>query len=56
MPYPQDANVITRDYFDSLLVEMRHIDGEKPDTAITLFGHAFSTPIATAALSHLGNT
>lgn len=49
----QDSNQITRDYFDSLLIEMRHIDSEIPDTKIKLFGQQFSMPIATAALSHL---
>ena len=52
----QDSNQITRDYFDSLLIEMRHIDSEIPDTKIKLFGQQFSMPIATAALSHLNNT
>ena len=51
-----DSNQITREYFDSLLVEMRHIDSRLPDTHITLFGQRFSMPIATAALSHLNNT
>ena len=51
-----DSNLITREYFDSLLLEMRHIDSVIPDTAITLFGETFQMPIATAALSHLGNT
>lgn len=51
-----DSNRITRDYFDSLLIEMRHIDSKLPDTHITLFGQRFSMPIATAALSHLNNT
>ncbi len=48
-----DANRITREYLDSLLIEMRHIGAVLPDTSFTLFGHTFSTPIATAALSHL---
>ena len=52
----QDSNQITRDYFDSLMIEMRHIDSEIPDTRIKLFGQQFSMPIATAALSHLNNT
>lgn len=39
--------------FDSLLIEMRHIDGKKPDTAFTLYGERFRTPVMTAALSHL---
>lgn len=33
-----DSNRITREYFDSLLLEMRHLDGRKPDTAFTLYG------------------
>ena len=49
----QDSNQITRDYFDSLLIEMRHIDSAIPDTEIRLLGQEFSMPIATAALSHL---
>ena len=52
----QDSNQITREYFDSLLIEMRHIDSEIPDTSIRLFGQEFSMPIATAALSHLNGT
>jgi isopentenyl diphosphate isomerase/L-lactate dehydrogenase-like FMN-dependent dehydrogenase len=53
--YPGDANKITREYFDSLLIEMRHIDAVLPDTRLQLFGETFSTPIMTAALSHLNN-
>jgi isopentenyl diphosphate isomerase/L-lactate dehydrogenase-like FMN-dependent dehydrogenase len=53
--WPGDANRITREYFDSLLIEMRHIDAKLPDTALNLFGETFSTPIMTAALSHLNN-
>ncbi|MCM1569053.1 MAG: alpha-hydroxy-acid oxidizing protein [Roseburia sp.] len=52
----KDSNQITRDYFESLLVEMRHIDAVKPDSAVTLFGETFQMPVATAALSHLNNT
>jgi isopentenyl diphosphate isomerase/L-lactate dehydrogenase-like FMN-dependent dehydrogenase len=44
---------ITREYFDSLLIEMRHIDSVIPDTSLELYGEKFSTPIMTAALSHL---
>lgn len=51
--YAGDANRITRDYLDSLLIEMRHIGARLPDTRYTLFGERFSTPVATAALSHL---
>jgi isopentenyl diphosphate isomerase/L-lactate dehydrogenase-like FMN-dependent dehydrogenase len=50
---PGDANRITREYFDSMLIEMRHIDAVLPDTSFTLFGETFATPIMTAALSHL---
>jgi len=53
--YPKDSNQITRDYFDSLLLEMRHIDAVIPDTKLHLFGETFDTPIMTAALSHLNN-
>ena len=50
-----NADQITRDYFDSLLLEMRHLDGQKPDTTFTLYGEKFDTPIMMAALSHLNN-
>ncbi len=48
-----DSNQITREYFDSLLVEMRHIDSVLPSTRLELYGETFSTPVMTAALSHL---
>jgi 4-hydroxymandelate oxidase len=51
---PWDSDQITRDYFDSLLVEMRHIDSVIPSTKFELYGETFDTPIMTAALSHLG--
>ena len=50
-----DSNRITRDYYDSLLIEMRHLDGVLPDTGIKLFGESFDTPVMMAALSHLQN-
>lgn len=50
-----NSDTITRDYFDSLLVEMRHIDGVKPDSSCEFFGEKFEMPIATAALSHLND-
>ncbi|MDP4089476.1 MAG: alpha-hydroxy acid oxidase [Bacillota bacterium] len=49
-----DSDKITRQYFDSLLIEMRHIDSVVPSTGLVLYGETFSTPIMTAALSHLG--
>lgn len=45
---------ITRDYFDSLMLEMRLIDSAAPDTGLKLYGQRFETPVMTAALSHLG--
>ena len=52
---PGDANAITRDYFDSLLIEMRHFDGVLPSTELNLYGETFKTPVMMAALSHLDN-
>lgn len=54
--YSKESDRITRDYFDSMLIETRYLDSEIPDTSFQLFGHTFSTPIMTAALSHLFNT
>lgn len=51
-----NSDEITREYLDSLLLKMRHIDGRLPDTKMTLFGESFATPVMTAALSHLHNT
>ena len=48
-----DSNEITREYFDSLLVEMRHIDAVLPSTKLELYGESFDTPVMMAALSHL---
>jgi isopentenyl diphosphate isomerase/L-lactate dehydrogenase-like FMN-dependent dehydrogenase len=50
---PGDSTQITRDYFDSILVEMRHIDSVLPSTKLELYGETFSTPVMLAALSHL---
>lgn len=55
MTYSSNSDVITRDYFDSLLLETRYIDSDIPSTHMTLFGEEFDTPIMTAALSHLHN-
>lgn len=52
---PADANQITREYFDSLLIEMRHIDAVIPNTTLELYGETFTTPVMTAALSHLNH-
>ncbi len=56
MQYSSSSDQITRDYFDSLLLETRYIDSSLPSTKVTIFGQEFRTPIMTAALSHLGNT
>ena len=48
------SDQITRAYIDSLLVEVRHLDAVMPTTEMTLFGKTFATPVATAALSHMG--
>lgn len=50
-----DANQITREFFDSLLIEMRHIDSVIPSTKLELYGETFDTPVMMAALSHLDN-
>ncbi|MBO7569164.1 MAG: alpha-hydroxy-acid oxidizing protein [Bacteroidaceae bacterium] len=56
MQLTSNSDKITRDYFDSLLVETRYVDSGIPSTQMTLFGETFRTPIMTAALSHLHNT
>lgn len=48
-----DSNRITREYFDDLLLEMRHIDAVAPDTTLKLYGETFTTPVMMAALSHI---
>jgi isopentenyl diphosphate isomerase/L-lactate dehydrogenase-like FMN-dependent dehydrogenase len=44
---------ITREYNDSLLIEMRAIDAVEASTELSLFNTTFSTPVMTAALSGL---
>ena len=56
MQLTSNSDKITRDYFDSLLVETRYLNAVLPSTQLTLFGETFRTPIMTAALSHLHNT
>lgn len=50
-----NSDKITRDFLDSLLLETRYLDAELADTTMQLWGETFSTPIMTAALSHLNN-
>lgn len=56
MEYSSNSDKITREYFNSLLLETRYLDSGIPSTRMELFGETFDTPIMTAALSHLGNT
>ncbi len=48
-----NSDKITREFLNSLLLETRYINAELPDTRMELWGESFSTPIMTAALSHL---
>jgi isopentenyl diphosphate isomerase/L-lactate dehydrogenase-like FMN-dependent dehydrogenase len=48
-----ESTGFTREYFDSMLIETRHIDGVLPSVEMELYGYKFSTPIMLAALSHL---
>ena len=43
MPFTSNSDKITRDYFDSLLVETRYLDAVIPSTKMTLFGETFRT-------------
>ena len=56
MQLTSKSDKITRDFFDSLLIETRYLDTVLPTTQMTLFGETFRTPVMTAALSHLNNT
>lgn len=50
---PSDANAVTRQYLDSILIEQRLIGADVPDLSMTLFGKSFKTPILMPAFSHL---
>ena len=50
-----DANIITEQYMDSILIEERLIDSVVADTTIEFLGEKFASPIMTPAFSHLGN-
>lgn len=50
---PANANNITRDYLDSILIEERLIDSVVPSLEMELFGETFATPIMMPAFSHL---
>jgi isopentenyl diphosphate isomerase/L-lactate dehydrogenase-like FMN-dependent dehydrogenase len=48
-----NSQQITREYFDSLLIEMRTIDSVEASTKTSLFGVEIATPVMVAALSYL---
>ena len=48
-----DPRTVTREYFDSLLLEQRLVGAVEPDTETVIYGQRFATPVMTAALSHL---
>ena len=50
---PADSDKITEAYFQSILVETRYIDSVVPNLEVNFFGEKFSTPVMTAALSHI---
>ena len=50
---PADANGITRQYLDSILIEERIIDATTASLETEILGHKFSTPIMMPALSFL---
>ena len=49
----EDSIRIARMYMDSLQVESRLLGAEEPSSAFEFLGETFSTPIMTAALSHI---
>ncbi len=48
-----DANNITKEYMDSILIGQRLIDSVVADTKTTILGKEFSSPVLTPAFSHL---
>lgn len=50
-----NTDAITREYLDSILITPQYLDSDLPDISINIFGQKFSTPVMTAALSHLHN-
>jgi isopentenyl diphosphate isomerase/L-lactate dehydrogenase-like FMN-dependent dehydrogenase len=51
-----NSAMITREYFDSMQVELRIIGAVEASTKMELFGETFSTPVMVAALSNLDKT
>lgn len=52
-PRPSDANAITRQYFDSILIEERLIGARTASLETEIFGAKFRTPVMMPAFSHL---
>ncbi|MCR4866455.1 MAG: alpha-hydroxy-acid oxidizing protein [Lachnospiraceae bacterium] len=50
-----DANIITKKYMDSILIEPRYIDSKIADISIEFLGQKLDSPVMTPAFSHLGN-
>ena len=50
-----DANVITQQYMDSILIEEKIIDSVVADTSVEFLGTTFSSPVMMPAFSHLKN-
>ena len=48
-----DSNEITREFLDSICIEERLLNSNLADTGFDFFGHHYSTPIMSAAFSHL---
>ena len=51
--FTKNSDEITRQYFDSIMISTRYLDSDIPDISTEFFGKSFSTPVTTAALSHL---
>jgi isopentenyl diphosphate isomerase/L-lactate dehydrogenase-like FMN-dependent dehydrogenase len=51
-----NSETITREYFDSLQVELRTIDAVEASLGVELFGASFATPVMVSALSGLDKT
>ena len=49
----RDANEMTRQYLDRILIEERLIGSDIADTTLNIWGQTYSTPITTPAFSHL---
>ena len=54
MQLTSNSDKITRDYFDSLLIETRYLDAVLPTTEMTLFGETFKWNILGYDAAHGG--